>query len=65
MFNSAGDSFNSGRTVSDSEATEFDLSSNPLFTITVTEVPEPSTWLAGLGVLGVIGYTMLRRCATG
>jgi hypothetical protein len=53
-----------GTTVFDSEATEFDLSSNPLFSITVTEVPEPSTWLAGVGVLGVIGYTMLHRRAT-
>ncbi len=53
-----------GTAVFDSEATEFDLSSNPLFSITVTEVPEPSTWLAAVGVLGVIGYTMLRRRAT-
>ena len=33
------------------------------FTIDVTAatVPEPSTWLAGVGALGVIGYTVLRR----
>jgi hypothetical protein len=54
-----------GTAVFDSEATEFDLSSNPLFSIRVTAVPEPSTWLAGVGVVGVIGYTMLRRRPTG
>jgi PEP-CTERM motif len=54
-----------GTAVFDSEATEFDLSNNPLFSITVTAIPEPSTCLAGVGVLGVIGYTMLRRRATG
>jgi hypothetical protein len=31
---------------------------------TVTVVPEPSTWLAGIGAVGVIGYTMLRRRRT-
>ncbi len=32
---------------------------------TVTEVPEPSTWLAGIGAAGVIAFTILRRRATG
>lgn len=31
------------------------------FSVTVTAVPEPSTWFAGIAVLGVIGFTMLRR----
>ena len=31
---------------------------------TVTTVPEPSTWFAGIGALGVIGYTLLRRPRT-
>lgn len=54
-----------GSDVRDSSGTEYDLTSNPLFTITVvTAVPEPSTWLAGVGVLGVIGYTACRRRAT-
>jgi len=54
-----------GSDVRYSSGTEYDLTSNPLFTITVvTAVPEPSTWLAGVGVLGVIGYTVCRRRAT-
>jgi hypothetical protein len=53
-----------GTAVFDSNGTEFDLTSNPLFTITITEVPEPSTWLAGIAALGVIGFTILRRRAT-
>jgi hypothetical protein len=54
-----------GSDVRDSSGTEYDLTSNPLFAITViTAVPEPSTWLVGVGVLGMIGYTVLRRCAT-
>ena len=54
-----------GSDVRDSSGTEYDLTSNLLFTITVaTAVPEPSPWLAGVGVLAVIGYTMLRRRAT-
>jgi len=32
---------------------------------TVTEVPEPSTWLAGIGAAGVIAFAILRRRATG
>jgi len=31
------------------------------FSITVTEVPEPSTWFAGLGMAAVLGFMMLRR----
>jgi hypothetical protein len=53
-----------GTAVFDSNGTEFDLTSNPLFTITITEVPEPSTWFAGIAALGVIGFTILRRRAT-
>ena len=52
-----------GSDVRDSGGTEYDLTRNALFTITVvTAVPEPSTWPAG--VLGVIGYIVLRRRAT-
>jgi hypothetical protein len=54
-----------GSDVRDSSGTEYDLTSNAPFTITVvTAVPEPSTWPAGVGVLGVIGYIVLRRRAT-
>src|ERR1700720_2139350 len=53
-----------GTAVYDSSNAEFDLTSNPLFTITITEVPEPSTWFAGLGVAGVLAFTMLRRRLT-
>jgi len=28
---------------------------------TITVVPEPSTWFAGIGAVGVIGYTVLRQ----
>jgi hypothetical protein len=30
------------------------------FSITVSEVPEPSTWFAGLGTAAVLGFLMLR-----
>jgi hypothetical protein len=53
-----------GTAVYDSSNAEFDLTSNPLFTITIIEVPEPSTWFAGLGVAGVLAFTMLRRRLT-
>ena len=36
----------------------------PTFTVTVTAVPEPSTWLTGIGALGVIAFTTLRRRQT-
>ena len=32
---------------------------------TVTEIPEPSTWLAGIAAIGVIGFTMRRRHVRG
>jgi hypothetical protein len=38
----------------------FDLP-NTDFDVNVTAVPEPSTWFAGIGALGVIGYSMIRR----
>jgi len=53
-----------GTAVFDSGNSEFDLTSNPVFSITITAVPEPSTWFAGLGVAGVLAFTMLRRRLT-
>jgi hypothetical protein len=50
-----------GSFVENSANATFDINSAPDFTITVEAVPEPSTWLAGIGAFGVIGYTMLRR----
>lgn len=32
--------------------------------VNITAVPEPSTWLAGIGAAGVIGYSLLRRRQT-
>ena len=54
-----------GTDVRDSSGTEYDLDAATLYSpLRLTAVPEPSTWLAGVGVLGVIGYTVLRRRAT-
>jgi hypothetical protein len=39
----------------------FNVNGEPTFTITVAAVPEPSTWLAGIGAVGVVGCTILRR----
>jgi PEP-CTERM motif len=53
-----------GSWIDNSADATFDINSAPDFTITVEAVPEPSTWLAGIGAAGVIGYTMLRRRQT-
>jgi len=52
-----------GSYIFNSSDQSFDINSALNFSITIepTAVPEPSTWLAGVGALGVIGYTMLRR----
>jgi hypothetical protein len=56
------------QTTSDSIVSDTNFMDNPLaqtsYTITVAEVPEPSTWIAGIGALGVIGFTLLRRRVT-
>jgi len=54
-----------GSWIDNSANLTFDVNDEPLFTITVpVAVPEPSTWVAAIGVVGVIGYTMLRRRQT-
>ena len=53
------------QTTPNSIVSDTSFSDNPLaqtsYTITIAAVPEPSTWLAGIAALGVIGFTMLRR----
>ena len=50
-----------GTDVRDSVGTEFDLTSNPLFTITIT-IPEPATWsLMGLVGAGALTLKMFGR----
>jgi hypothetical protein len=53
------------QTTLNSIVSDTSFNDNPLaqtsYTITIAAVPEPSTWLAGIAALGVIGFTMLRR----
>jgi MYXO-CTERM domain-containing protein len=53
-------------TTADSEVSDTSFGDNLLAetTYTITVVPEPSTWFAGFGMLGVVGFTMLRRRRT-
>src|SRR5207248_560217 len=45
------------------DASTFNPADQANFTVTFTAVPEPSTWLAAIASLGVIGFAMLRRRA--
>lgn len=57
-----GENFNKGAVLSGSDGV-FDLPAS-IYTVNITAVPEPSTWLAGMGAAGVIGITMLHRRQT-
>jgi hypothetical protein len=54
-----------GSWVDNSNNATFDINSAPDFTITIAAVPEPATLsLVGLGALGALGMTILRRRRT-
>jgi hypothetical protein len=54
-------STNAGSSFSDLEDQTSAQFQTPESSFTITTVPEPSTWFAGIGALIVIGYTVLRR----